>query len=228
MTDLLHILPLIQPLTAGETSMCLPHIAGIACELRDDLTESEPKTNHIAFIYFIQLFSLSSGTGEILHTCFRYVFSVQLTKNALQLKIIFDFVYIFNFFILNLPADPSRYSHSLFPGKELIWETVGVLEFNLCLLTNMYVHMCMQEERNGPRPRLCHLKKGASGYGFNLHSEKSKLGQFIRAVDEDSPAQRAGLRPQDKIVQVHHTRPLSHIGVLIVCRYLPTSLLPYL
>lgn len=60
-----------------------------------------------------------------------------------------------------------------------------------------------KEERDGPRPRLCHLKKGPSGYGFNLHSEKSRPGQFIRAVDEDSPAQRAGLRPQDKIIQVN-------------------------
>lgn len=58
-------------------------------------------------------------------------------------------------------------------------------------------------ERDGPRPRLCHMKKGSGGYGFNLHSEKNKPGQFIRAVDDDSPAQRAGLRPQDKIVQVN-------------------------
>uniref|UniRef100_A0A3B3XIC8 Na(+)/H(+) exchange regulatory cofactor NHE-RF n=1 Tax=Poecilia mexicana TaxID=48701 RepID=A0A3B3XIC8_9TELE len=57
--------------------------------------------------------------------------------------------------------------------------------------------------RDGPRPRLCHMKKGSGGYGFNLHSEKNKPGQFIRAVDDDSPAQRAGLRPQDKILQVN-------------------------
>ncbi|XP_053197784.1 Na(+)/H(+) exchange regulatory cofactor NHE-RF1a isoform X1 [Scomber japonicus] len=60
-----------------------------------------------------------------------------------------------------------------------------------------------QEELGGLRPRLCHMKKGSGGYGFNLHSEKSKPGQFIRAVDEDSPAWRAGLKPQDKIVQVN-------------------------
>ncbi|EMP36909.1 Na(+)/H(+) exchange regulatory cofactor NHE-RF2, partial [Chelonia mydas] len=53
------------------------------------------------------------------------------------------------------------------------------------------------------RPRLCHLKKGPSGYGFNLHSEKSKPGQFIRSVDPDSPASKAGLRPQDKLVEVN-------------------------
>ncbi|XP_067390333.1 Na(+)/H(+) exchange regulatory cofactor NHE-RF2 [Emydura macquarii macquarii] len=53
------------------------------------------------------------------------------------------------------------------------------------------------------RPRLCHLKKGPNGYGFNLHSEKSRPGQFIRSVDPDSPASKAGLRPQDKLVEVN-------------------------
>lgn len=56
---------------------------------------------------------------------------------------------------------------------------------------------------DGLRPRLCILKKGSTGYGFNLHSEKSRPGQFIRAVDDDSPAQRAGLQTQDKIIQVN-------------------------
>uniref|UniRef100_A0A1A8RJY1 Na(+)/H(+) exchange regulatory cofactor NHE-RF1 n=1 Tax=Nothobranchius rachovii TaxID=451742 RepID=A0A1A8RJY1_9TELE len=58
-------------------------------------------------------------------------------------------------------------------------------------------------ESTGARPRLCHMQKGTSGYGFNLHSEKSKPGQFIRAVDAGSPAELAGLRPQDKIIQVN-------------------------
>ncbi|XP_008936741.1 PREDICTED: Na(+)/H(+) exchange regulatory cofactor NHE-RF1-like, partial [Merops nubicus] len=56
----------------------------------------------------------------------------------------------------------------------------------------------LQEEL---RPRLCHMKKGPNGYGFNLHSEKSRPGQFIRSVDPDSPASRAGLRPQDRLVE---------------------------
>ncbi|KAJ0016391.1 hypothetical protein NQD34_014681 [Periophthalmus magnuspinnatus] len=62
---------------------------------------------------------------------------------------------------------------------------------------------------SGPRPRLCHLKKGPGGYGFNLHSDKSRPGQFIRAVDDDSAAQRAGLKPNDKIIQVNG---LSMVG----------------
>ncbi|XP_075686673.1 Na(+)/H(+) exchange regulatory cofactor NHE-RF2 [Rhinoderma darwinii] len=52
-------------------------------------------------------------------------------------------------------------------------------------------------------PRLCHLKKGPSGYGFNLHSEKSRPGQYIRSVDPGSPAAKAGLRPQDRLVEVN-------------------------
>lgn len=63
----------------------------------------------------------------------------------------------------------------------------------------------MNQDLNGQKelcPRLCHLKKGPNGYGFNLHSEKSRPGQFIRSVDPDSPASRAGLRPQDRLVEV--------------------------
>ncbi|XP_037664495.1 Na(+)/H(+) exchange regulatory cofactor NHE-RF1 [Choloepus didactylus] len=58
-------------------------------------------------------------------------------------------------------------------------------------------------ERPELRPRLCTMKKGANGYGFNLHSDKSKPGQFIRAVDPDSPAEASGLRAQDRIVEVN-------------------------
>ncbi|XP_070704707.1 Na(+)/H(+) exchange regulatory cofactor NHE-RF1-like [Pempheris klunzingeri] len=53
------------------------------------------------------------------------------------------------------------------------------------------------------RPRLCVIQRGQSGYGFNLHSERARPGQYIRAVDEDSPAERAGLQPKDRIVQVN-------------------------
>ncbi|KAL2299107.1 hypothetical protein Nmel_014723 [Mimus melanotis] len=80
----------------------------------------------------------------------------------------------------------------------------------------------MNQDLNGQKelcPRLCHLKKGPNGYGFNLHSEKSRPGQFIRSVDPDSPASRAGLRPQDRLVEVNginveglrHSEVVSHI-----------------
>ncbi|CAF4480932.1 unnamed protein product, partial [Rotaria magnacalcarata] len=58
---------------------------------------------------------------------------------------------------------------------------------------------------NEHRPRLCHLRRWPDfvGYGFNLHCEKSKLGQFIGKVDEKSPATSAGLRENDRIVEVN-------------------------
>ncbi|NWR31877.1 NHRF1 protein, partial [Tachuris rubrigastra] len=58
----------------------------------------------------------------------------------------------------------------------------------------------LQEEL---RPRLCLMKKGPDGYGFNLHSDKSRPGQYVRAVDPNSPAEAAGLAPQDRIIEVN-------------------------
>ncbi|NWY69790.1 NHRF1 protein, partial [Erithacus rubecula] len=59
------------------------------------------------------------------------------------------------------------------------------------------------EQRGELRPRLCHMKKGPDGYGFNLHSDKSRPGQYVRAVDPGSPAEAAGLAPQDRIIEVN-------------------------
>ncbi|CAF2870372.1 unnamed protein product [Rotaria sp. Silwood2] len=58
---------------------------------------------------------------------------------------------------------------------------------------------------NEPRPRLCHLRRWPNfvGYGFNLHCEKSRPGQYIGKVDPDSPAEFAGLREHDRIVEVN-------------------------
>lgn len=51
-------------------------------------------------------------------------------------------------------------------------------------------------------PRLCHLVRSETGYGFNLHSDRSRPGQYIRSLDPGSPADLAGLRPQDRLVEV--------------------------
>lgn len=52
-------------------------------------------------------------------------------------------------------------------------------------------------------PRLCHMARTDTGYGFNLHSDRSKPGQYIRSLDPGSPADQAGLRPQDRLVEVN-------------------------
>ncbi|MEQ2204496.1 hypothetical protein XENOCAPTIV_013989, partial [Xenoophorus captivus] len=41
------------------------------------------------------------------------------------------------------------------------------------------------------------------GYGFHLKGEKKKRGQFIRTVEPGSPADLAGLRPGDRLVEVN-------------------------
>jgi len=53
--------------------------------------------------------------------------------------------------------------------------------------------------------RLCHIIKWEDfdGYGFNLHAEKGKPGQFIGKVDEGSPAEAAGLKEGDRIIEVN-------------------------
>lgn len=53
------------------------------------------------------------------------------------------------------------------------------------------------------RPRLCVLKKESSGFGFHLHGEKGKTGQFIRLVEPDTPASAAGLLAGDRLVFVN-------------------------
>uniref|UniRef100_A0A3Q2YGJ1 Na(+)/H(+) exchange regulatory cofactor NHE-RF n=1 Tax=Hippocampus comes TaxID=109280 RepID=A0A3Q2YGJ1_HIPCM len=58
-------------------------------------------------------------------------------------------------------------------------------------------------KRSSLLPRLCHLIKGEMGYGFNLHSNKAKGGQFVRSVDPHSPAERADVRPGDRLVEVN-------------------------
>ncbi|XP_060883069.1 Na(+)/H(+) exchange regulatory cofactor NHE-RF2 isoform X1 [Labrus mixtus] len=52
-------------------------------------------------------------------------------------------------------------------------------------------------------PRLCHLARTEMGYGFNLHSDRSRPGQYIRSLDPGSPADHAGLQPQDRLVEVN-------------------------
>ena len=77
-----------------------------------------------------------------------------------------------------------------------------------------------QKDVNGPlrelRPRLCHLRKGPQGYGFNLHSDKSRPGQYIRSVDPGSPAAHSGLRAQDRLIEVNgqNVEGLRHAEVV--------------
>jgi len=54
-------------------------------------------------------------------------------------------------------------------------------------------------------PRLCHIKKWPDfqGYGFNLHAERDRKGQFIGRIDANSPAEAGGLKDGDRIIEVN-------------------------
>uniref|UniRef100_A0A3B1JHN4 Na(+)/H(+) exchange regulatory cofactor NHE-RF n=1 Tax=Astyanax mexicanus TaxID=7994 RepID=A0A3B1JHN4_ASTMX len=71
------------------------------------------------------------------------------------------------------------------------------------------------------RPRLCCMALGNDGYGFNLHCDKSRVGQFVRSVDPDSPADRAGLRPGDRVVEVNDRsiEGMKHAEVVAFIRH---------
>ncbi|XP_034453347.1 Na(+)/H(+) exchange regulatory cofactor NHE-RF2 [Hippoglossus hippoglossus] len=69
-------------------------------------------------------------------------------------------------------------------------------------------------------PRLCHVVKGENGYGFNLHSDKTKRGQFVRSVDPGSAAESADIRPGDRLVEVNgvNIEALKHSEVVALIR----------
>ena len=58
---------------------------------------------------------------------------------------------------------------------------------------------------DAPQARHCHIAKRPDfqGYGFNLHAEKARPGQFIGKVDPESPAEVAGLFEGDRIIEVN-------------------------
>ncbi|XP_026216649.1 Na(+)/H(+) exchange regulatory cofactor NHE-RF2 [Anabas testudineus] len=69
-------------------------------------------------------------------------------------------------------------------------------------------------------PRLCHLVKGEHSYGFNLHNDKTKGGQFVQSVDPGSAAESADIRPGDRLVEVNgvNIEGLRHSEVVDLIR----------
>uniref|UniRef100_A0A2M4AC94 Putative ezrin-radixin-moesin-binding phosphoprotein 50 n=1 Tax=Anopheles triannulatus TaxID=58253 RepID=A0A2M4AC94_9DIPT len=84
---------------------------------------------------------------------------------------------------------------------------------------------------NGTPPkyeaRLCHVVKRADfdGYGFNLHAEKGRPGQYIGKVDDGSPAEGAGLRQGDRIIEVngHNITTETHKKVVELIKAVPNE-----
>lgn len=67
------------------------------------------------------------------------------------------------------------------------------------------------------------MEKGAGGYGFHLHGEKGKSGQFIRLVEPDTPASAAGLFAGDQLVFVNGASVEGESHQQVVSRIRATS-----
>jgi len=54
-------------------------------------------------------------------------------------------------------------------------------------------------------PRLCHLyiREDFEGYGFNLYKRKGVEGQYVSNIEAGSPAENAGLKNEDRVLEVN-------------------------
>lgn len=70
------------------------------------------------------------------------------------------------------------------------------------------------------KPRLCHMRTWPDwqGFGFNMHTEKNNPGQYIGEIDDGSPAQLAGLKQGDRIVEVNGENVIGQEHAAVVER----------
>ncbi|XP_029981028.1 Na(+)/H(+) exchange regulatory cofactor NHE-RF3 [Sphaeramia orbicularis] len=57
--------------------------------------------------------------------------------------------------------------------------------------------------KQAPKPKLCYLVRSSSGYGFSLRSVKGELGLFMTEVIPGGVADRAGVRINDRLLEIN-------------------------
>ncbi|XP_018533784.1 Na(+)/H(+) exchange regulatory cofactor NHE-RF3 [Lates calcarifer] len=57
--------------------------------------------------------------------------------------------------------------------------------------------------KQAPKPKLCYLVKSSSGYGFSVRSVKGEQGLFMTEVVPGGAADRAGVKTNDRILEVN-------------------------
>ncbi|XP_013805623.2 Na(+)/H(+) exchange regulatory cofactor NHE-RF3 [Apteryx mantelli] len=68
------------------------------------------------------------------------------------------------------------------------------------------------------KPRICKMVKGPSGFGFNLNMIKNKPGLFISEVQNSGPADTAGLKDNDFLVEVNGVNVMNEPYEKVVTR----------
>ncbi|XP_078055227.1 Na(+)/H(+) exchange regulatory cofactor NHE-RF3-like [Mustelus asterias] len=73
------------------------------------------------------------------------------------------------------------------------------------------------QQATGPKPRLCHLVKGSSGYGFQIYSITDEPGIYIQEVVSADVGYKAGIRDGDMVIEVNgiNIEKLSYEDVLV-------------
>ncbi|XP_072342544.1 Na(+)/H(+) exchange regulatory cofactor NHE-RF3-like isoform X1 [Scyliorhinus torazame] len=68
-----------------------------------------------------------------------------------------------------------------------------------------------------PKPRLCYLVKGPSGYGFQIYSITDEPGIYIQEVVSDDVGYKAGIRDGDMVIEVNgiNIEKFSYEDVLV-------------
>ncbi|NWJ06595.1 NHRF3 protein, partial [Crypturellus undulatus] len=73
----------------------------------------------------------------------------------------------------------------------------------------------LHTEQKVDKPRICKMVKGPNGFGFNLNMIKNKPGLFINEVQNGGPADIAGLKDNDFLIEVNGVNvmdePYQHV-----------------
>ncbi|NWR77577.1 NHRF3 protein, partial [Centropus unirufus] len=74
------------------------------------------------------------------------------------------------------------------------------------------------EQKVKHKPRICNMMKGPSGYGFSLNMIKNKPELFINEVKNEGPADTAGVKNNDFLVEVNGVNVMNEPYDKVVAR----------
>ncbi|KFV85319.1 Na(+)/H(+) exchange regulatory cofactor NHE-RF3, partial [Struthio camelus australis] len=74
------------------------------------------------------------------------------------------------------------------------------------------------EQEVNNKPRICKMVKGPSGFGFTVNMIKNKPGLFISEIQNGGPADAAGLKDNDFLVEVNGVNVLNEPYEKVVTR----------
>ncbi|NXX90391.1 NHRF3 protein, partial [Centropus bengalensis] len=74
------------------------------------------------------------------------------------------------------------------------------------------------EQKVKHKPRICKMVKGPSGYGFSLNMIKNKPELFINEVKKEGPADTAGVKNNDFLVEVNGVNVMNEPYDKVVAR----------